>query len=295
MTPSAPSRPPITTPFIGTWLSLGSPVVAEIAALSGFDWLLLDLEHGAASESSLLANLQAIRGTSALPIVRVGAPHPDLILHALDWGAAGIMVPHIESAAQAEACLRAMHYAPRGQRGLSRSARVYDYGLRPPTEVPPPLFFAQIESLAGIEHVDAIAAVEGVDVLFVGPADLTHDLSAHAHGHAPPFADCLARVVTAARAAGKHPGILVAISPISSHSSPRALRTSPLIPTSPFSASVTASSGHSPDPPPSLHLDHRPAKRPRAARPVQWKRPHLRRKRELFDHPNARSEQNRVR
>ncbi len=209
MTPSAPSRPPITTPFIGTWLSLGSPVVAEIAALSGFDWLLLDLEHGAASESSLLANLQAIRGTSALPIVRVGAPHPDLILHALDWGAAGIMVPHIESAAQAEACLRAMHYAPRGQRGLSRSARVYDYGLRPPTEVPPPLFFAQIESLAGIEHVDAIAAVEGVDVLFVGPADLTHDLSAHAHGHAPPFADCLARVVTAARAAGKHPGILV--------------------------------------------------------------------------------------
>ena len=119
------------------------------------------------------------------------------------------MVPHIESADQARACLQAMHYPPRGRRGLSRSARAYDYGLRPTDAVPPPLLFAQIESLAGIEHVDAIAAVKGVDVLFVGPADLGYDLSAHGNGHAPPFADCLARVVTAARAAGKHPGILV--------------------------------------------------------------------------------------
>ena len=208
MTPSNLSRSSRPEPFVGTWLSLGSPVVAELAALSGFDWLLFDLEHGAGSEASLLANLQAIRGTPALPIVRVGAPHPDLILHALDWGAAGIMVPHIESADQARACLQAMHYPPRGRRGLSRSARAHDYGLRPTDAVPPPLLFAQIESLAGIEHVDAIAAVEGVDVLFVGPADLGYDLSAHGNGHAPPFADCLARVVTAARAAGKHPGIL---------------------------------------------------------------------------------------
>ena len=209
MTPSPFPRAPRPEPFIGTWLSLGSPVVAELAALSGFDWLLFDLEHGTGSEATLLANLQAIRGTPALPIVRVGAPHPDLILHALDWGAAGIMVPHIESADQARACLQAMHYPPRGRRGLSRSARAYDYGLRPTDSVPPPLLFAQIESLRGIEHADAIAAIDGVDVLFVGPADLTHDLSINGNGHAPPFADCLSRVVAAARSAGKHPGILV--------------------------------------------------------------------------------------
>ena len=209
MTREFPQPVPRPEPFIGTWLSIGSPVVAELAALSGFDWLLFDHEHGAASDAVLIHNLQAIRGTPAMPIVRVGAPHPDLILRALDWGAAGIMVPHIESAEQAQACLEAIHYPPRGRRGFSRSARVYDYGLRPPAEVPPPLFFAQIESLRGVEYADTIAANEGVDVLFVGPADLANDLAAAGNGRTPPYAECLASVVAAARAAGKRAGILV--------------------------------------------------------------------------------------
>lgn len=209
MTSENPAHAPTGEAFIGTWLSIGSPVVAELAALSGFDWLLFDLEHGNQSDAGLLANLQAIRGTTAQPIVRVGAPHPDLILRALDWGAAGIMAPHIESAAQARACLQAMHYPPRGRRGLSRSARAFDYGLRPPSEVVAPLFFAQIESLAGIEQVDAIAAVDGVDVLFVGPADLALDLSMPGNRHAPAYNDCLARVAAAAASAGKQAGILV--------------------------------------------------------------------------------------
>ncbi|MDP3073044.1 MAG: aldolase/citrate lyase family protein [Opitutaceae bacterium] len=196
-------------PFIGTWLSIGSPIIAELAALSGFDWLLFDLEHGAGSEASLLGNLQAIRGTSALPIVRVGAPHPDLILHALDWGAAGIMVPHVESAEQAQECLHAIHYPPRGRRGFSRSARAYDYGLRNPSEVAPPLLFAQIESIRGVENSEAIAAVAGVDVLFVGPADLALDISQRTQGRNYPFEACLEQVVTAGRNAGKQAGILV--------------------------------------------------------------------------------------
>lgn len=209
MTSENPARAPTGEAFIGTWLSIGSPVVAELAALSGFDWLLFDLEHGNQSDAGLLANLQAIRGTAAQPIVRVGAPHPDLILRALDWGAAGIMAPHIESAAQARSCLQAMHYPPRGRRGLSRSARAFDYGLRPPSEVAAPLLFAQIESLAGVEQVGAIAAVDGVDVLFVGPADLALDLSAHGNGRATTYDDCLACVVAAAAGAGKQAGILV--------------------------------------------------------------------------------------
>ena len=92
-----------TEPFIGTWLSLGSPIIAELASASGFDWLLFDLEHGTHSDAVLMGNLQAIKGTAAMAIVRVGAPHPDLILRALDWGSAGIMLPHVESAAEAEA------------------------------------------------------------------------------------------------------------------------------------------------------------------------------------------------
>lgn len=201
-----------TEPCIGTWLSIGSPIIAELAAASGFDWLLFDLEHGAHSDAVLMSNLQAIKGTPAMAIVRVGAPHPDLILRALDWGSAGIMVPHVESAEEARDCLQAMHYPPRGRRGISRSARVYDYGLRPmpaPEDLPPPLLFAQIESLEGVKHVDAIAAVDGVDVLFVGPADLAFDIAVRKNGHTPVYEECLARVASAATQAGKQAGILI--------------------------------------------------------------------------------------
>jgi hypothetical protein len=90
-----------TTPSIGTWLSTGSPVIAELAALSGFDWVLLDLEHGNESEASLPNQLRGLRGTRTRGIVRVGAPHADLIARVLDWGAHGIMVPHVNSAAEA--------------------------------------------------------------------------------------------------------------------------------------------------------------------------------------------------
>jgi 2-dehydro-3-deoxyglucarate aldolase len=199
-------------PFIGTWLSIGSPIIAELAAASGFDWLLFDLEHGAHSDAVLMSNLQAIKGTSAMAIVRVGAPHPDLILRALDWGSSGIMIPHVESAAQANDCLQAIHYPPRGRRGISRSARVYEYGLRAmpaPGDLPTPAMFAQIETLAGIKHVSEIAAVEGVDVLFVGPADLAFDISVRKNGQTPMYEDCLVAVADAARAAGKRSGILV--------------------------------------------------------------------------------------
>lgn len=201
-----------TAPFVGTWLSIGSPIIAELAAASGFDWLLFDLEHGTHSDAVLLGNLQAIKGTPALAIVRVGAPHPDLILRALDWGSAGIMLPHVESAEQANVCLQAIHYPPRGRRGISRSARVYEYGLRPmplPEDMLPPVMFAQIETLQGVKHVEEIAAVEGVDVLFVGPADLAFDISVRKNGHTPIYEECLSTVAAAARRAGKQAGILV--------------------------------------------------------------------------------------
>lgn len=199
-------------PFIGTWLSIGSPIIAELAAASGFDWLLFDLEHGAHSDAVLMSNLQAIKGSPAMAIVRVGAPHPDLILRALDWGSGGIMVPRVESAAEANACLQAIHYPPRGRRGISRSARVYEYGLRPmpaPQDLPPPVLFTQIETLHGVKHVEEIAAVDGVDVLFVGPADLAFDISVRKNGQTPVYEECLATVASAARASGKQAGILV--------------------------------------------------------------------------------------
>ncbi len=193
---------------VGTWLSLGSPVVAELAADCGFDWLLFDLEHGCGSEAALLPQLQAIRGSRAAAIVRVGAPHADLIARVLDWGADGIMVPHVSSADEAEACIRAMHYPPRGQRGFSRSVRGHGYGLRAP-DMTPPVLFAQIETIEAVERAREIAQVDGVHVLFVGPADLQFDLKARPGSTTRDYAGCLEQVAAAAAEAGKPCGILL--------------------------------------------------------------------------------------
>ncbi len=192
---------------LGTWLSSGSPSVAELAARCGFDWLLFDLEHGCLSEADLLSNLRAISGQSTAAVVRVPTHEAGLIGRVLDWGADAIMVPHVECAAEAESLVRAMRYAPAGDRGFSRSVRTYGYGLETPETSARPMLFVQIESIKGIENVDTIASVDGVDVLFVGPADLRLSLSNDPA--APSYEDALARVIQAAKANARHAGILV--------------------------------------------------------------------------------------
>jgi len=195
--------------LLGTWLSTGSPAIAELAALSGFDWLLLDLEHGCGTEAAVFPQLQATRGTAARVIVRVGAPYRDLISRLLDWGGHGIMVPHVNTAAEATQIVRATRYSPRGNRGYTGTVRANDYGLRPIEEVPPPLIMAQIESIEGVKNAAEIARVEGIDVLFVGPADLRHDLQNRSESAPGNFDECLSLVIQAARKAGKHAGILI--------------------------------------------------------------------------------------
>ena len=194
-------------PCFGTWLSSGSPVVAELAAQCGFDWLLLDMEHGCLPEAELLGNLRAAGGRGVALVVRVPTHEAGLIGRVLDWGADAIMVPHVESAQEAEALVRAMRYSPMGDRGYSRSVRAYGYGLNSPDIHAPPMLFAQIESIKGIENVESIAGVNGVDVLFVGPADLRLSLSSFPG--APSYEDALARVITSAKANAKSAGILI--------------------------------------------------------------------------------------
>lgn len=190
---------------LGTWLQTGSPVIAELADLSGFDWLLIDLEHGCGTEANVLSQLQAIR--RAMPVVRVAAPHPESIGRVLDWGAGGVMVPMVSTAEKAEACVRAMRYPPQGQRGLAGMVRAFQYGLgeRPAS----PVFFAQIETIEGVENAREIAAVDGVDVLFVGPMDLKLQLQSHPERATRDFQGCLQEVALAAREAGKACGLLL--------------------------------------------------------------------------------------
>jgi len=194
---------------LGTWLSLGSPAITELAALCGFDWVLLDLEHGSASEATVPEQLRALRGSGTQGIVRVGAPHAELIARVLDWGAHGIMVPHVNSVGEAEAIVQAAHYPPRGRRGFSRTVRAHDYGLRAPEIAPSPLLIAQIETFDAVREAPDIAQVDGIGVLFVGPADLQHDIKHRDPATNMDFDMCLDRVVAAARVAGKAAGILV--------------------------------------------------------------------------------------
>lgn len=200
----------LATPRLGTWLSSGSPVVTELAALCGFDWVLIDLEHGNGTEADLPNQLRALRGSNTRAIVRVGGPQPEPIARYLDWGAHGIMVPHVHSADKAEQIVRAAHYPPRGKRGFSRSVRAFEYGLQsPPEGGVSPLLIAQIETGESVSASADIAKVDGIDVLFIGPADLQLDLATHPENAPGSFEDCLQRVASAARREGKAAGILL--------------------------------------------------------------------------------------
>ncbi len=197
---------------LGTWVSIGNPTVTEIVSRLGFEWLLIDLEHGSMEPASLPDNLRACAGTDVFKVVRVGEPSAHLIGHILDYGSDGIMVPHISDATEAENVVKAMRYPPFGDRGFSTSVRAFKYGMDVPkdmTKYSNPLFMAQIENYDGVKNVDSIAAVDGVDVLFVGPRDLGLDLSVRPKDRTYEFDDAISRVAAAALKYGKQAGILV--------------------------------------------------------------------------------------
>jgi 2-dehydro-3-deoxyglucarate aldolase/4-hydroxy-2-oxoheptanedioate aldolase len=196
----------------GTFTFSASPFIAEIVARSGVDWLLLDLEHGTARESDLLPMLMAA-GRYVPVIVRVETGERIRIGRALDLGADGIMVPQVHGAEQARRVTRWMRTQPGGERGVALFTRGMDYGAvghdgvaRRHEDL---LCIVQIESAAALDEVDAIAGIEGVDVLFVGPTDLSHALGIPGRLDDPAFLAATTRVADAARRAGKAAGVLV--------------------------------------------------------------------------------------
>lgn len=197
----------------GTWMSLGSSVISEMAGYFDFEWILYDLEHGYITEQALISNFQAIRNENTAIIVRVGSVDPVLISRVLDWGAAGIMLPHVNSAEEAKSCIQAMYYPPLGNRGYSSTSRSFEYGLNkntPEANAFHPIFMAQIETLEAVGAAKSIAAVPGVDVLFVGPADLKLCWSVNQRNTDPEsFWELLAKVAVAADSQKKLAGILI--------------------------------------------------------------------------------------
>lgn len=196
----------------GCWLNLGSALTAEIAGLAGFDWVLIDLEHGAGSESGLAAQLQALQHTPAAPIVRVESAEGQRIHRVLDMGAEGIMCPRINNLAEARRVVSGMHYPPHGTRGVAKMVRATAFGrdfaeyYRDAKENI--LGVVQIETVNVLNHLDEIAALDGVDVLFVGPADLTMELGIFGQFDHPKFKAALKATLKAAQNAGKATGIL---------------------------------------------------------------------------------------
>lgn len=165
---------------LGIWLGLTSAYVAEIAAHAGFDWAVIDAEHVPNDLGGVTAQLTALSGHPISPLVRVPQNDPALIKQVLDAGAQTLLCPMVESAEDARAIVRAMRYPPRGMRGVgymlgraSRFSLVEDYARDAETEL---CLVVQVESRKGLAAVEEICAVDGVDAVFIGPADLAADM-----------------------------------------------------------------------------------------------------------------------
>ncbi|GKV70935.1 MULTISPECIES: HpcH/HpaI aldolase family protein [Pseudarthrobacter] len=198
-------------PLAGMWVCSGSPLVAELCAGSGLDWLLVDAEHSPNGLESILAQLQAIHGYPVHTVVRPPVNDTVLIKQYLDLGVQNLLVPMVNSAAEAEAAVAATRYPPQGLRGvgsaLARAARwnrVPDYLARAGETIS---VTVQIESAAAVTVVENILAVDGVDAIFVGPSDLAASMGLLGQQEHPEVRAAVEHCLAAAKAAGKPAGV----------------------------------------------------------------------------------------
>ncbi len=197
----------------GCFCTMGSTVSVEIAGHAGFDFLVLDIEHGAGDLETLYGQLQVAAGTPVAAVVRVAWNEAPRFKRALDAGADGIMVPYVQTPEEAAAAVAAMRYPPAGIRGVASSVRAARFGAdfaayRAGSD-DGLLTILQIETAEGVAAAGEIAAVDGADVLFVGPNDLSFSLGIPQQFDHPDFTGALDRVADGARAAGKAAGILL--------------------------------------------------------------------------------------
>lgn len=195
------------TPMGGYWTELFSPAATEIMAGAGYDCTMIDLEHGTADLGDAVAVMRALQGSGCTPLVRVPANDPAWIKRVLDAGAQGVMVPSVNSAAEAEAAVAASHYPPRGFRGMAapivrgaRYGRDWQGYVREIAESL--LVICQVETRAAVDNVAEIVAVPGLDMVFVGPFDLSGSLGRLGEPDHPDVRAAIAAVEEAAKAGG---------------------------------------------------------------------------------------------
>lgn len=200
-------------PAFGLSVMIPSPQIVESAAGMGFDWVLIDCEHGTVGLESMELMIMAAEAAGVTPIVRPRTNSASDILQAMDRGASGVQVPHINSAAEARAAVAAVKFHPQGQRSLAAGTRASGYGFRGSMggfveeANRRTLVCVQIEDEAALPNVDEILRVEGIDVFFIGPSDLSQSMGHPGNPKEPRVAraieDTLAKIV----AAGKTPGM----------------------------------------------------------------------------------------
>lgn len=196
----------------GIWVGLADPYLGEISATAGFDWLLIDGEHAPNDIRSLSAQVAAVQGSASEVVIRLPDDDAAKIKQALDIGAQTLLVPMIESAAQAERALRACLYPPLGFRGVgsalaraSRFAAIPDYLATANDQI---CLIVQVESRAGIAALDGILAVDRLDAVFIGPSDLAADMGHLGQPGHPAVRQAVLDAIRRIRAAGKAPGVL---------------------------------------------------------------------------------------
>ena len=199
---------------IGLWLALADSYPAELCAGCGYDWLLIDGEHAPNDLRSMLAALQAVAPYPTRPVVRIPKGDDALIKQVLELGATTLLVPMVESAQQAEELVRAMRYPPQGIRGvgsgIARSARWSRYPNYLHEANDQMCLLVQVETREALAQIDAIAAVDGVDGVFIGPADLSASMGLLGQPAHPDVKAAIEGAIASIRRAGKSPGILCA-------------------------------------------------------------------------------------
>lgn len=197
---------------IGCWMSFADGQAAEIMGTAGFDWLVLDGEHAPNDIRSIRDQLIALAASPSHPVVRVPIGETWMIKQVLDAGAQTVLVPMVESGDQARELVRACTYPPTGTRGVgAMGGRATMFGSIPdyiPTADAEICLLVQVESRAGLAALDDILAVDGVDGVFIGPADLSTDMGFQGDSAAPEVRAAIADAIARIKAAGKAPGIL---------------------------------------------------------------------------------------
>ena len=196
---------------IGLWSSLASNIAAEIIADSGFDWILLDSEHSPNEIPDLVTQLQAMQAGSATPIIRPAWNDAVLAKRALDIGAQSLLFPYVQNAEEAKRAVASTRYPPQGIRGVSVAARASRYGRTPGylskanAEI---CVLVQVETRAALDNLEAIAKVEGIDGVFIGPSDLAASLGHLGNPQHPEAQAAMKDAVTRLKKLGKPAGIL---------------------------------------------------------------------------------------